>query len=103
MQELLADPQSDPSDFLSRLGGIGDGRLRQCVANAVIAQPALLTPIAANLQAWLAVETDEFARRSIADAVQRVGGSPRKTVQKTGLIDPALVGAYRYVSDRLAP
>jgi signal transduction histidine kinase len=102
VQALLAGPLRERDELLARLCGVGDGRLRQCVANAAIAQPELLPTILGHLQAWLASETDEFARRSVADAVQRAGGAQRRTVQKAGLVDPALVAAYRYVSDRLA-
>lgn len=101
VQALLAGDAGGRTAFLAGLGGVGDGRLRQCVANAVIAEPSLLPEAAESMQRWLETETDEFARRSIASALQQAGGN-RRPAQKAGLIDPALVSAYRYVSDRLA-
>lgn len=101
VQAILSGDPLRRAAFLAGLGGVGDGRLRQCVANAVVAEPSLLPLAAECLQAWLTTETDEFARRSITAALQQTGGA-RKTAQKAGMIDTAVVGAYRYVSDRLA-
>lgn len=101
VQAVLAGGPDGRATFLAALGGVGDGRLRQCVANVVIADQSLLPVTTASLQAWLAAETDEFARRSIASALQQTATAKRPT-HKAGLIDPALVTAYRYVSDRLA-
>ncbi len=101
VQVILAGDAGRRATFLAALGGVGDGRLRQCVANAVLGELSLLPGVAENLHGWLTTETDEFARRSIASALQQAGGGKRAT-QKPGLIDPALVAAYRYVSDRLA-
>lgn len=101
VQAILSSEQNGRATFLAGLGGVGDGRLRQCVANAVIADRSLLPTATDSLQGWLATETDEFARRSIASALQQVAGGKRVS-PKAGLIDPALVTAYRYVSDRLA-
>lgn len=100
VQVILAGDHTRRSAFLVALGGVGDGRLRQCVANAVVAEPSLMPVAAEALEAWLATETDEFARRAIVSALQKTGGT-RKAALKAGLIDPVIVGAYRYVTDRL--
>jgi signal transduction histidine kinase len=101
VRAMLAGDPTERDALLSALGGVGDGRLRQCVANVVIADQSLLQVTMASLQAWLAAETDEFARKAIASALQQ-SPTVKRSSQKAGLIDPSLVAAYRYVSDRLA-
>jgi sigma-B regulation protein RsbU (phosphoserine phosphatase) len=66
--QLLDSGGSAVDDFLVRISLPSDGRLRQLVANAVRSHRDR-ERLAPHLITWQEIETDEFARRAIAGAL----------------------------------
>jgi len=88
----------DRSHFLEALGAGAQSRLRQAVARAV----QILGPngdLAPLLEQWLSVETDEFARAAMEDALTPV----RRTEKRKKLLADldAVPRTYQYLADRL--
>jgi signal transduction histidine kinase len=104
--QLLESGSTLLDPLLEVLSSPGEGRLRQLIANALRTLPAKQRLIP-YLFRWRENETDEFAFRSLEAALADV--DPAVTVQsstasdsnRTPLIDPVIVQAYRYASDRL--
>lgn len=95
----LLDPRSPELDeLLRRASSPGEGRLRGLIANAVCHRPER-SVLANEFAAWLAIETDEFARQAVAAALE--GSVPAAPRTAPALVDAKLVVAYRYAADRL--
>ena len=78
--ELLDSGGPALDDFLGRIASPGNGRLRQLVANALRSDRDR-ERLAPHLIVWQEIETDEFARRAIAGALD--GLDARPTAQTT--------------------
>ena len=96
--ELLDTNAASVKEILLLAGAPGEGRLRQLIANAV-KQRADKARVAPYLQAWLANETDEFAKASISAAL--VGVDQNAFQPYLPPDPPKVVETYRYVADRL--
>lgn len=84
--------------LLKRAAHPGEGRVRQLIANAVRSH-SRREDVVPHIKVWLAVETDEFARRAETAAIEEVASS--ESAGRAVAVDPKVVVAYRYVSDRL--
>lgn len=99
-EQLLNGSDVDLDYVLNRMAAPGEGRLRQLVAN--FARPRDdRSRFARYFAAWLAVETDQFARRAIAAALDGPPTAPPKQTTQRTLAAHELVEMYRYVSERL--
>lgn len=88
----------DRSHFLDALTAMAQSRLRQAVARAV----QILGPsgdLAPLLEQWLSVETDEFARAAIEDALTPVQRNEKRKKLLSDL--DAVPRTYQYLTDRL--
>ena len=97
---LLRCEESVLSSVLALVAGPGNGRLRQLIANAAASEQdrKRLQP---HLDRWLAVETDEFARRAIEEAQTTPGEKVIQEKRVPPVSDPLLVDMYRYVTGRI--
>jgi signal transduction histidine kinase len=99
--EILDSNSAGLEPLLELLSSPGEGRLRQIIANSVRSLPAKerLIPF---LIRWRDNETDEFAFRAINAALadSDLTGYIRSH-DPPSLVDPEIVKAYRYASDRL--
>jgi signal transduction histidine kinase len=86
-------------DVLHLASALGEGRLRQIIANAVKNRPDK-ERVVPHLVRWLELETDEFARAAISGALIE---EERVIYHQPGAAPdpPRLVDTYRYVADRL--
>ena len=80
---------------------IGEGRVRQLIANAVRSRP-VRDRLVPHLLRWLETETDEFAKRAIVAALDNVDIPSYYQKVEFTIADLKLVEAYRYVKDRLS-
>jgi signal transduction histidine kinase len=80
--------------------GLGEGRVRQLMANAIRPRfdKGRLIP---HLLRWLEHETDEFAKHAIVAVLDAVDLSSYHQKTESSMVDLKLVEAYRYVKDRL--
>jgi sigma-B regulation protein RsbU (phosphoserine phosphatase) len=79
--QLLDSGGSALDHFLGRISSLADGRLRQLVANALRSHRDR-ERLAAHLIAWQEIETDEFAHRAIAGALE---GLDARSASQTAL------------------
>jgi hypothetical protein len=97
----MLDANSPELDDVLRCAAVlGEGRVRQLIANAVRSRPDKDTLVPHLLQ-WLETETDEFAKRAIIAALDNVDILSYRHTWGSTIADPKLVEAYRYVKDRL--
>jgi signal transduction histidine kinase len=97
---VLLDSNSEMlEEVLRRAGTLGEGRLRQLIANTV-KQRTDKSRLVPHLRDWLAGETDEFAKAAIAAALT---GVDERAFESLSLpAEPLhLVDTYRYVAERL--
>ncbi len=98
-QRLLTEGGEPVRRFLSTASRPGDGRLRQMVATVYRTEPAA-SILEAWLTEWLAVETDEFTRTAVENALASRAPTPVRQRGSRGSPEQ-IVEAYRFVSDRL--
>lgn len=98
-EELLGGDAADLDLILTRIAAPGEGRLRQLVANFARSRGEH-ERFKDHFQRWLAVETDEFARRAIASALI-AEPTPIARPAVRPLVETNLVEMFRYVSGRL--
>jgi signal transduction histidine kinase len=95
---LLDSDDAILEETLLLASAAGEGRLRQLIANAV-KNRSDKSRVVPHLVRWLEIETDEFAKAAIGDALVEV---ERAMYQPSAALDPPrLVDTYRYVADRL--
>lgn len=99
-EALLNESGIDLDGLLTRMAAPGEGRLRQLVANLARSRPDRLR-FAKYFSEWLAVETDQFARRAISAALEEPAPASTKLSARRQLASRDLVDMYRYVSERL--
>lgn len=98
-QVILRGPPDVLTKVLVEASGPGDGRLRQVIAMVHKADRAA-TALTPWLTKWLESEPDEFTKNAIEAAL--AAHDPAPANRPTSRIPPALVvGAYRYVANRL--
>jgi signal transduction histidine kinase len=100
-EQLLTGDAAALEAVLVRMAAPGEGRLRQLVANAARGS-SHYSPLATHFTRWLAVETDEFARRAIAAALDTPPAPPKRAAPGQPLVERPLVELYRYVADRMS-
>jgi signal transduction histidine kinase len=98
--EELMERHVDLEAILNRMSAPGEGRLRQLVANLARSRSDR-SRFATHFKAWLLVETDQFARRAIASALDEARPAPVKSSSQRQLAARDLVDMYRYVAERL--
>lgn len=98
-EELLAGDATVLDLILIRIAAPGEGRLRQLVANFARSRGEQ-ERFNDHFQRWLAVETDEFARRAVASALT-AAPTPVARPAVRPLVETNLVEMFRYVSGRL--
>jgi len=98
-EKLLGGDPAVLDLILIRISAPGEGRLRQLVANFARSRGEQ-ERFRDHFQRWLAVETDEFARRAVATAIT-TREMPDARPNERHLVDTNLVEMYRYVSGRL--
>lgn len=99
-EQLLNGGDIDLDYILTRMAVPGEGRLRQLIANFARLR-ADRHRFVKHFTNWLAVETDQFARRAIAAALDAPPTAPPKKPTERPLAARELVEMYRYVSERL--
>lgn len=98
--ELLDGEKDFLVSVLEAASAPGEGRVRQLIANAVRSRPDKDKLVVYLLQ-WHQNETDEFAKRAIDAALDGIDRGAYKPEKHKTLVDPALVGTYRYVTGRI--
>jgi signal transduction histidine kinase len=98
--QLLDSNSPELDGILRGAAGLGEGRVRQLLANAVRlrSDKDRLIP---HLLTWLETETDEFAKRAIVAILDTVDISSYRQKPESTIADLKLVEAYRYLKDRL--
>jgi signal transduction histidine kinase len=98
--QLLDSNSPKLEEILRGAAGLGEGRVRQLLANAVRPRPDKdrLIP---HLLKWLETETDEFAKAAIVAVLNTVDISSYCQKPEPTIADLKLVEAYRYLKDRL--
>jgi hypothetical protein len=98
--QMLDSNARELDEILHCAAGLGEGRVRQLLANAVRlrADKDKLIP---HLLRWLETETDEFAQRAILAVLDGVDVSAYQQNPESALADLKLVEAYRYLKERL--
>jgi signal transduction histidine kinase len=98
--KMLDTNSPELDEVLRSAAELGEGRVRQLMANAI--RPRFdkdrLIP---HLLRWLEDETDEFAKRAIVAVLEEVDLSSYHQKTESTMVDLKLVEAYRYVKDRL--
>lgn len=98
--QMLDTDSPDLPRVLNAASAPGEGRVRQLIANAVRGRPDKAKVIP-DLLRWLESETDEFAKRAIAAALEDVNVASFHDKPATAIADPKLVETFRYVKERL--
>ena len=94
----MLDANSPELDEVLRCAAVlGEGRVRQLIANAIRSRPDKDTLVPHLLQ-WLETETDEFTKRAIVGALDNVDVLSYRQKLRPTIADPKLVEVYRYVS-----
>ena len=98
--QMLDSNSPELDEILRCAAGLGEGRVRQLIANAVRprTEKHMLIP---HLLKWLEVETDEFAKRAIVAVLEEVDLSAYHQKPESTIVDRKLVEAYRYLKERL--
>jgi len=98
---LLDSNAPELDELLHRISLPGEGRLRHLVASTVRTR-ADKGKVVPHLAKWLDAETDEFARRAIAAALEGTDLSAIRPPTRTTIADPKVVEGYRVAHARLA-
>jgi hypothetical protein len=97
--DLLVESPSDAEEVLLYASKAGEGRLRQTIATVFRTTPTA-TSLRPWLERWRDIESDEFTRAAIENAL---GGQKRDAPRRVAAVNTLMheAEAYRYISDRL--
>lgn len=101
---LLLGPQEALAAILELASRPGEGRVRQMIATAVRVErlsEEAKEDMRQWLQRWLGMESDEFARTAIANALQTIEPIDRPAAPSPEAMPAEIIAAYAYVSERL--